>query len=61
MKIRAPSESVFWSAVVLLVLALIGHFLPGTPFLSLYQFWVAVAAGAILIVDCVVPPAAKRR
>lgn len=61
MKIRAPSESVFWSAVVLLVLALIGHFAPGTPFVSLYQFWVAIAAAAILIIDCVVPPTSKRR
>jgi hypothetical protein len=55
MKIQAPSEQVFWSAVVLLVLALIGHFSPGTPFLSLYQFWIAIAAAAILIIDCVFP------
>lgn len=54
MKVHAPTETVFWVAVALVVLALAGHFVPDFGFLSQYQFWLSVAASAVLIVGCIV-------
>jgi hypothetical protein len=54
MKIHAPSETVFWIAVALLVLALFGQFVPDMGFLNQYSFWLSVAASAVLILGCVV-------
>ncbi len=53
MKIHAPSEIVFWVAAGLVLLALLGHFIPGFGFLTQYQFWIAIAASAVLLVGSV--------
>lgn len=54
MKIHAPSEAVYWTAVVLLLLALFGHFVPESAVLNQYQFWVAIASSAIVLIGCVI-------
>ena len=54
MKIHAPSETVFWIAVALVVLALFGQFVPDMGFLNQYSFWLSVAASAVIILGCVV-------
>jgi hypothetical protein len=54
MKIQAPSETVFWAAASLLVLALVGHFVPDMGFLTRYQFWFAISAGAVMLLGCLV-------
>jgi hypothetical protein len=36
---------------VLAVLALIGHFV-SIPFVTLYQFWIAIAAYVVLCIGC---------
>ena len=54
MKIHAPSETVYWSATVLVVLALIGHFVPEASFLTEYQFWIAVTSSAVVLLGCIV-------
>jgi hypothetical protein len=42
---------VFIISVALAVLALVGHFV-SIPFVTLYQFWVALAAYVVLLVGC---------
>jgi hypothetical protein len=54
MKIHAPSETIFWIAVALVVLALVGHFAPDMGFLNQYYFWISVSASLVLILGCVV-------
>jgi len=54
MKIHAPSESIFWAAVVLVVLALFGHFVPDSGMLAQYQFWLSIAASVVVLLGCVV-------
>ena len=54
MKIHAPSETVFWIAVALVVLALFGHFAPDMGFLNQYYFWISVSASLVMILGCVV-------
>jgi hypothetical protein len=54
MKIHAPSETIFWIAGALLFLALFGEFVPDMGFLNLYNFWISVAASAVLILGCIV-------
>lgn len=54
MKHHAPSETVFWVAIALLALALVGYFVPDMGFLNQYYFWLAVASAAVLILGCVV-------
>jgi hypothetical protein len=54
MKIHAPSETIFWIAVALVVLALIGHFAPDMGFLNQYYFWISISASLVLILGCVV-------
>jgi hypothetical protein len=53
MKIHAPSETIFWSAVALVVLALFGHFYPDGGFLTQYQFWIAITASIVVVLGCV--------
>jgi hypothetical protein len=53
MKVHAPSETIFWVAVALVVLALFGHFVPDMSFLNQYHFWISVAASAVLILGCI--------
>jgi hypothetical protein len=54
MKIKAPSETMYWVAVALLFLALFGHFVPDMSFLNQYHFWISVTASAVLLLGCVV-------
>ena len=44
MNLNAPSQVVFWIAVVLAVLAIIGFFAPTVPILGAYAFWIAILA-----------------
>jgi hypothetical protein len=52
MNLSAPTIPVFWISVVLVILALVGHFVV-IPFVTLYQFWIAIAAYVVLFVGCV--------
>jgi hypothetical protein len=52
MTLSAPTMPVFIISVVLAVLALVGHFV-SIPFVTLYQFWVALAAYVVLFIGCV--------
>lgn len=54
MKIHAPSDTVFWIAVALVVLALFGHFAPDMGFLNQYYFWISISASLVMILGCVV-------
>jgi hypothetical protein len=47
MNLSAPSQIVFWIAVVLAVLAILGMFV-AIPVISAYAFWVAILAFVIL-------------
>jgi hypothetical protein len=49
MKLSAPTQAIFLISVVLFVLALLGHFAE-VQMLSLYQFWLALAAYVVLAV-----------
>lgn len=49
MRLSAPTQPVFLISVVLFALAVIGHFVH-IPTVSLYQFWLAVAAYVVLAV-----------
>jgi hypothetical protein len=51
MTLSAPTMQVFIVSVALAVLALIGHFV-SIPFVTLYQFWVALAAYVVLLIGC---------
>ena len=53
MKVHAPNESLFWIAVALVFLALVGHFVPEMGFLSQYSFWISIAGSAVLILGCI--------
>jgi hypothetical protein len=53
MKIHAPSETIFWSAVALIVLSLFGHFYPDGGFLTQYQFWISITASIVIVLGCV--------
>jgi len=48
MNLNAPSQVVFWIAVVLAVLAIIGYFAPTIPVIGAYAFWVAILAFIVL-------------
>jgi hypothetical protein len=54
MKIKPPSETLYWIAAALLFLALFGHFVPDMSFLNQYHFWISVTATAVLLLGCVV-------
>ena len=45
--LSAPTIPVFWISVVLAVLALLGHFAK-IPFITEYQFWVAIVGYVVL-------------
>jgi hypothetical protein len=51
MNLSAPTMPVFLVSVVLAVLALLGHF-ASIPFVTLYQFWIAIAAYVVLCIGC---------
>ena len=50
--LSAPTVPVFLISVVLAVLALLGHFVT-IPFVSMYQFWVAIVAYVVLFLGAV--------
>ena len=52
MKIHAPSETIFWVAVALLFLALLGQIVNEMGFLNLYIFRITVDASAVLNISC---------
>ncbi len=47
MNLNAPTQIVFWIAVVIAVLAIVGTFV-AIPVISAYAFWVAILAFVIL-------------
>jgi hypothetical protein len=52
MNLSAPTMPIFLVSLVLAVLALIGHFV-AIPFVSMYQFWIAIVAYIVIAVGCV--------
>lgn len=52
MNLSAPTMPLFLVSLVLAVLALIGHFVT-IPFVSMYQFWIAIVAYIVIAVGCV--------
>jgi hypothetical protein len=47
MNLSAPNQVVFWIAVIIAVLAIIGTFV-AIPVISPYAFWVAILAFVVL-------------
>ena len=52
MKLSAPTQVVFIISLILLVLALLGHFVTSIPLVAPYKFWLAIAAYAVLAAGC---------
>ena len=52
MNLSAPSTAVFWIAVVIVILALIGFFVPTIPILGQFAFWIAILGFVILAGGC---------
>jgi hypothetical protein len=52
-ELHTPNQTVFLIALVLLVLAMVGYFVT-IPFVTQYQFWLAVAGYVVLALGCVV-------
>ena len=52
MNLTAPTKAVFWISVVLAILALLGTLVSTIPFISLYAFWIAIAAYIVLAAGC---------
>ena len=53
MRLNAPTQVVFFISLILVVLALIGLFVPGTPFISAYAFWLAIIGYVVLAAGCI--------
>jgi hypothetical protein len=51
MNLSAPTQAIFWISLILAILALIGYFVV-VPFLTLYAFWIAIAAYVVLAAGC---------
>lgn len=49
MKLNAPKVVTFWICVALIILGVVGYFIPAT---AHYALWLAVAGGAVLAVAC---------
>ncbi|MEI7805367.1 MAG: hypothetical protein WCI56_08575 [Hyphomicrobiales bacterium] len=47
MRLSAPTKPIFYISVVLFALALIGHFV-AIPYVSMYQYWLALAGYVVL-------------
>ena len=47
MNLSAPNQAVFWIAVIIAVLAIVGTFVV-IPVISPYAFWVAILAFVVL-------------
>ncbi|HEX5865540.1 MAG TPA: hypothetical protein VF014_15020 [Casimicrobiaceae bacterium] len=52
MNLHAPSKAVFLIALALVVLALVGYFIP-IPFVSEFRFWLAVLGYVVLALGCI--------
>jgi hypothetical protein len=52
MRLNAPTQMVFLISLALAVLALIGHFVL-IPYLTAYQFWLALVGYVMLAAACV--------
>jgi hypothetical protein len=52
MPLHAPSKIVFWIALVLVLLAVISFFVT-IPFVTQFQFWLAVLGYVVLALGCV--------
>ncbi len=52
LNLSAPTVPIFIISVVLAVLALLGHFVV-IPFITIYQFWIAILAYLVLFIGCV--------
>ncbi len=52
-ELHTPNQTVFLIALALLVLAMVGYFVT-IPFVTQYQFWLAVAGYVVLALGCVV-------
>jgi len=53
LNLHKPSDAVFLTALILLLLAFVGYFVT-LPFLTQYQFWFAVAGYVVLALGCIV-------
>jgi hypothetical protein len=51
MNLNAPTQVVFVISLIIAVLALIGYFVQ-IPFVTQYQFWVAIVAYVVLAAGC---------
>lgn len=47
MRLSAPTKPIFLISVLLFALALIGHFVV-IPYVTMYQFWLAIAGYVVL-------------
>ena len=52
MKLNAPTQVVFVISVVLVLLALIGQFVPTAPVVAAYKFWLAIVGYVVLAAGC---------
>jgi len=52
MRLNAPTQYVFLLSLALAVLALVGHFVL-IPYVTVYQFWIAIAGYVVLAAACV--------
>jgi hypothetical protein len=52
MNLSAPSQAVFWIAVVIVILAIIGFFVPTIPILGQFAFWIAILGFVVLAGGC---------
>ncbi len=52
MRLSAPTHAIFIVALVLAVLALVGHFVPTTPYVAAYKFWLAIGSYVVLAAGC---------
>jgi hypothetical protein len=50
--LNAPTQIVFLIALILAIIAVIGHFV-NIPYITLYGFWIAIAAYVVLALACV--------
>jgi hypothetical protein len=50
--LSAPTVPIFLAALVLAILALLGHFTV-IPFVTMYKFWIAILAYVLLFAGCV--------
>ena len=52
LNLSAPTVPIFIISVILAILALLGHFV-AIPFVTIYQFWIAILAYVVLFIGCV--------